>query len=444
MAWMFGDWLKTHDVFYPSFYLIPQLIYFFVALPTIAIISDVELFKLYGGGWDSLVEFQAVTLGCLIGLLLGIRIGANVKTSRGIEPGARSGLGLYAAGCFLGGVGLTAWVLEIIPYGGLSVVYGVSYGGGWSDIGYFREASLLGIAAVPMILLARSGKPMRWIDWGAIVTSASPLIIHGLLGARRGPTFMALAVVVGGYMFIRRKRISVLLVLPGGLFVGALLLFLVTNRDAIYIGSDKPLDFSLSGYSLVWESNEYVLGDAMLRYADAEGSFRGLRIITRLVIRIFPSALWPNKFEAARSFMGIDADLTVNAGVPVDAIAGVVGWYPSPGSAPAFVGDLCLEVGWMAPLASFAIGLLHGSAWVRSRESLSRNLLYLLLMAFSVYLVAQGIETWIFHWLFFGMPAAALIYFVQGKLLKKRVGMGALAPSGPIVEGRSHSQNVRR
>lgn len=434
LAWMLVDWFKTHDVFYPSVYLTPQLLYFNFALAISGVMSNVERFEFYGGGWGTLVEYQLVATAISVALLLGIRVGASVRANKEIETGGRSGMGLYAAGCFMGGIGALAWGLDVATVGGLTAAYGRAYGGGWSNIGYFREASLLGVAAAPMILLARSGKKMRLLDWGVILMAAGPLIIHGILGARRGPTFLALATILGGYLFIRRKKIPLVLVISGGLFVGALLLFLVANRDAIYIGSDKPLDFSFSKFekSQTWEADEYILGDAMLRYSDKEGSFFGLRVLTRLVVRIFPSALWPTKFDDAQRFMGLKTDFKVNAGVPLDGIAGVVGWVPAPGSAPAFVGDLCLELGWLAPLASLAIGVMYGSAWKRSRESLSRNLMYLLLVAFSIYLVAQGIETWIFHWLFFGTPAAVLVYFSQGKLIKR--GMSKVAPFSPFSE----------
>ena len=443
LAWMMADWFRTHDVFYPSIYLTPQLIYFNFAMPILGVMSDDERFEFYGGGWGTLVEFQLVATAISVALLLGIRVGASVGANKEIETGGRSGMGLYAAGCFMGGIGALAWGLDIATVGGLTAAYGRAYGGGWSDIGYFREASLLGVAAAPMILLARFGKKMRLVDWGVILMSAAPLIVQGLLGARRGPTFLALAVIVGGYLFIRRKKISLLLVISGGLFVGGFLLFLVANRDAIYIGSDKPLDFSFSqsGRSKSWEADEYILGDAMLRYSNEEGSFLGQRVLTRLVVRIFPSALWPTKFDDAQRFMGLKTDFKLNAGVPLDGIAGVVGWVPAPGSAPAFVGDLCLELGWLAPLASLAIGVLHGSAWKRSRESLSRNLMYLLLVAFSVYLVAQGIETWIFHWAFFGAPAAVIVYFAQGKLIKGRIRK--VAPSSAILKPYSGSDYGR-
>jgi hypothetical protein len=440
LAWMMADWFRTRDVFYPSIYLMPQLMYFNFVLPLSAVMSGDELFEFYGGGWGTLVEFQLVAMAISVALLLGIRLGSRVGTNKEIETGGRSGMGLYAAGCFMGGIGALAWGLDIATVGGLTAAYGRAYGGGWSDIGYFREASLVGVAAAPMIFLARFGKKMRLLDWGVILMSAAPLIIQGLLGARRGPTFLALAVVVGGYLFFRRKKISLILVIPGGLFVGVLLLFLVANRDAIYIGSDKPLDFSFSqsGGSKTWEADEYILGDAMLRYSDEEGSFLGLRVLTRLVVRIYPSALWPNKYEDARRFLGLNTDLTRNAGVPLDGIAGTVGWMPAPGSAPSLVGDLCLEFGWFAPLVSLAIGAWYGSTWKRSRESLSRGLSYLLLVAFSVYLVAQGIEPWIFRWLFFGVPAVVIVNFAKGRLSKGWVGK--VAPSRPDI--RSDYQRI--
>ena len=106
-----------------------------------------------------------------------------------------------------------------------------------ADSGYVGEAFQFGLPGALLLLLARrgvasAGRDLVWIGIGLL-----PLLGHGLLGARRGPTFMALVGVGVMWYLVRARRPRLGAALLGGLAVGLLLLFLLANRDHIYLGT---------------------------------------------------------------------------------------------------------------------------------------------------------------------------------------------------------------
>jgi hypothetical protein len=205
---------------------------------------------------------------------------------------------------------------------------------------------------------------MRARHWMLVLIFILPLLVQGLLGARRGPTFLALAGIAGSYILVFRPRIPLLVVITGGMAVGLLLLWLVANRSAIYLGSDEKLDGSVSMMLQNWSGNEYLYSSAIVRYVQETGeTFDGLRILAHMSARIVPHSLWPTKYADVVSALGLDIDLTRGAGIPVDRIATVTGWDIAVGAAPSIVGDFWLEFGMFAPVAIFAIGWLYGRLW---------------------------------------------------------------------------------
>src|SRR5207244_1987767 len=132
--------------------------------------------------------------------------------------------------------------------------------------------------------------------WSVIIVAIAPIITHGLLGARRGPTFIVLATICASYVVVFRKRISLLTLLSGGFGVGCLLLFLVANRGAIYWGTEASFDKPLLDYLSPGIGNEYLYGSAIFRYVNYNESFHGLRVAAHLIGHIIPAQIWPNKY----------------------------------------------------------------------------------------------------------------------------------------------------
>ena len=399
------DWLRWRDVFHPTLFCVPQLIFLYVALPIHGLATDELEFLSRAGYWDQLTGFQLIADVMCFALIAGISWGCRGATNTP-APIMQNYKAIFMVGVAFGLLGSSAWIIGIVNVGGFDAAYGHAYGGGWDDSGYIREAAQFGFVATPLIMLSRRHGGMRPQHWLLVLLFLSPLLLQGLLGARRGPTFMALTGVAGSYIFVFRPRIPFAIAAAGAFAVGSLLLWLVANRDAIYLGSSQKLNRSASAMMENWSGNEYLFSSAIVRYVEATGdTFSGLRIIAHMAARIVPHSLWPTKYADIVSAFNLNIDLTQMAGIPVERIATITGWNIAFGAAPSFVGDFWLEFGMFAPLASFAIGWFYGRLWRISRNDPRVQPAYVLLAALSIYLLTQTIEAWLFRALLFGLPA---------------------------------------
>ncbi len=412
---IFRDWARWRDVFHPTVFCVPQLLFLYVAFPAYGLATDEFEFLSRAGYWEELEKFQVIADVMCMALVGGIWWGCRRMHSAGRPIGEENPQAIFVIALLFGVVGLAAWVVGIVNVGGFSVAYGRAYGGGWDDSGYVREAAQFGFVAVPLLILSRRNSEMRMHHWGLAFVFLIPLLVQGFLGARRGPTFLAITGVAASYILAFRPRIPFIVVLAAGAAVGTLLLWLVANRDAIYLGSEKALDGSVSRMMENWSGNEYLFSSAIVRYVNETGeTFGGLRILAHMAGRIVPAALWPTKYADVTAALGLNIDLTQEAGLPIERIAAVTGWKIAVGAAPGLVGDFWMEFGISAPLAAFAVGALYGKLWSASRIDASIQPSYAMLAALSIYLLTQTIEAWMFRALLFGLPALLVL-----KLLSK-------------------------
>ncbi|AGK56626.1 transmembrane prediction [Hyphomicrobium denitrificans 1NES1] len=413
-AWaIFRDWMLWRDVFHPTIFCVPQCLFLYVWLPLYGLANDDFEFLSRAGYWDELAKFQLVANIMCLALIVGIWRGARYAHRASAPIIQQNPNAILAVGVVFGALGALTWIIGIINVGGFGAAYGHAYGGGWDDSGYIREAAQFGFVATPLVILSRRHGGMRPRHWLLVFVFLLPLLVQGLLGARRGPTFLALAAIAGSYILVFRPRIPFVLAATGALAVGALLLWLVANRDAIYIGSNEKFDGSVSMMLENWSGNEYLFSSAIVRYVDETGeTFSGERILAHMGARIIPHSLWPTKYADVVSALGLNIDLTRGAGIPVDRIATITGWDIAVGAAPSFVGDFWLEFGLLAPLAIFVVGWLYGRLWSLSRRDPRVQPAYVLLAALSIYLLTQTIEAWMFRALLFGLPALLILRIV--------------------------------
>ena len=188
---------------------------------------------------------------------------------------------------------------------GLVAAYSDPKGGGWATSGYVRDATLLVLPATVFFFLSRP-KRSSW-SWKDITIAALllvPLLLHGLLGARRGPTFLALATIGGGSYLARRTRPAAMTVLIGGACAGLLLLILVSFRGQIYLGSDlmegegpgvgTMVEQALENRSRAHLENEFLFGTYVVLDARQDQDFWwGRRLLTQVFVRPIPSSIWP-------------------------------------------------------------------------------------------------------------------------------------------------------
>ena len=397
-------WVMYRDPFHPAIYFGPMLVFLYAFLPLyLSFTQREELRGLIDDGdlaYVQLLNGLGATSLCL-GVLLGSAPAPGRRPPLPWRPSEEFGRRLARAAVCLGLLGLATYVYMLAHVGGFAGAYGHAYGGVWTESGHVRDLLYLTITALVLLLAARTGRGLSAIDGGWILLFAGPWLIHGLLGARRGPTFMALVALGAGWYFMRARRPRLTTTALGGLALGLLLLFLVTHRDQIYLGSDFGFGEDARTFAFTAQpGNEFVYGAGAILHADAMGEYWwGRRYATVLFVRPIPRFLWPSKYDDAAAVLGTPS-IATNLGVGTDAFRESVGWTGATGAAPGLVADMWVEFWWTSFFAILCLGWCYGRAWSRAvTHGGAWATIYCLMFAVSIYLVMQSLEAMLFRFL---------------------------------------------
>ena len=400
---------RSRDSFHPAIYLGLMLFCLYCYIPLNLLRSSPQEL-LYFLSPQQLEHVQVLNLIGTVSLLAGvffadkkINLFRYAKQTWTLSPVIRSRI--QTGAIFCGIVGILAYTAGILSAGGFGAAYGDSYGGGWSTSGYVREGMLLTLPALLWIMTARIQQRLTTEDWFWIFVFTMPLLFQGLLGARRGPTAMILISLVMGWHLIKMRRPNLWKTIGGAIALGMLMLFLVTNRNNIYLGSDFKFENSASNYlTQAGTGNEFIYGSGAILDADAKGKyFWGKRYFTIFFIRPIPRQFWPTKYEDAANFFDIPNLDNSNLGTGAAGLSDTMGWSGAYGAAPGIIADMWIEFYWFYTVALFLIGWLYGMAW---RKVITYSGLwiptYTIMTALSVYLVMQTFEAMAFRFLFTG------------------------------------------
>jgi hypothetical protein len=382
---------KYGDVFHPLVFLSPMFGFIYVYMPMVVIRSG-ELFSFVTE--DQAVFVQLIVLASFVALAIGCLMGSR-HDDEPIPAQPRvsiDGSALRSGAYVAGGVGMAAWGITMINVGGIAGAYSTSYGGGWSDYGYVRDAAYLLLVALLALLSPEGSRTKSLVRKGAVVAFAMPWLLQGLLGARRGPTFMIAVAVAVSWFMARNKRPPLFATVAGGSCLGLLLIFLVSNRSSIHLGTD----FELQDNAQLFKGaayNEYIFGAGTIIASNSIGEyFWGRRWIAELFVRPVPRQVWPDKyidFGIPEQYVGIAGGTVLDR----------MGWAENPGAAPAIVADLWAEWSWLGiPMLGF-FGWYYGRAWKRAALwggglAISR---YVIVVMLSIFLITQTMEAIIFR-----------------------------------------------
>ena len=410
----------TRDCFHPLMILLPMILVIYWYTPWV-LARDGQLDPFLDIEQRDFVQtiyffgVVALLLGCFAGS--GLRHASFGRTDR--LTAALSSPTLRSAGYLVGALALAGWCVTIVGVGGLSQAFGAAYGGGWSDYGYLRDAQLALFPAImmlmPTLVNKKSGPGFKMV----LFLFAIPSLTQGLLGARRGPTFMLFATLGMTWYLYRNRRPALFRMAVSATCLGYLILFLVTNRNSIYIGSSfTGLDYDVVGVLTGTQAhteqygssgNEYIYGAGSILNAETSNHFFwGRRYLAEILVRPVPRQLWPNKYAA----FGVP-ELEKNAGTGGKIFHETLGWDGSVGSAPGIIADLWIEIRYGAIPAMALIGWLYGRSWRMAIEKGGFWILqYVVAVVLSLYLIMQTMEAVIFRFLILSAPIW-LIWFLM-------------------------------
>ncbi len=392
----------SRDVFHPLLFIGPMFAFLYGWMP----------WKLFSAGGlaqyldsDQLLSVQRLfVLGVLAFVAACLAAGVRVrrgKTETLAPQSPHIARRLLIGGAVAGSLGLLCWAITIVNVGGFVNAYSSSYSGGWDDSGYVRDGSLLLLTGILLAVSAWSmGAPRTW-SLAVIGLYGTPWLSQALLMARRGPTFAFALVVLMGWYFNRSKRPPILAVALLGGCLGWLVLFLVTNRSSIYLGSSFDVTTDVSNIVEKPDTgNEYIYGSGTVLSAERRDHYFWMRrYLAQVMVRPIPSAIWPTKYED----FGVP-ELLHNAGTG-EGFGDALGWVGAAGSAPGIVADLWVELWWLAVPAMAVLGFFYGWVW---RRAVLRGgpwtSQYVILSALSIYLVMQTMEAVIFRTILLSVP----------------------------------------
>ena len=357
----------------------------------------------------------ALGLGCLVGSR-ALRRDAARQSLHAYASDPQWRRKLRSMGLGLGTIAVLLYAYGLSNVGGFVEAYDSVKGGGRAASGYLRDFTLLAIPAILLIFLG-TRSPISWRDRLYIALFNAPLLLHGLLSARRGPTFMGIATLGIGWYYTRGKRPAILSLGVAGSAVGFLLVMLLTFRGEIYLGSsfltgegpsiEEVISRSVEKQSETSAGSEFVYGAYALLQAHEEGDhYWGTRYLTYVLVRPIPGFIWPTKYQD----IGMQS-LLVNAGTlgqSAQPQADVLREVP-PGAAPGFVADLYVEFGYGAIVAAFFFGWLYGMLWRRALvQGGVWGVVYATSLVLSLYFVSQTVEAILFRFLVICIPTVFL------------------------------------
>ncbi len=392
----------SRDVFHPLVFIAPMMIFLYGYMPW-KIDAAGGLAQFFDTAQLLFVQRLNV-LGILAFVVACCAAGLRVRrradrVSQQLSP--RACRRLLIGGILAGGIGLTCWAITIVNVGGFVHAFSASYAGGWDDSGYVRDGSLLMLVGVLLSLTSLAAGGQRLYTLIATAVFGLPWLTQALLTARRGPTFAISIILLMGWYINRKKRPPVLAMGGLGLALGWLVLFLVTNRGSIYLGSDFDVKTDVS--SIVDKpdtGNEFIYGSGTILNSQRRDHYFWMRrYLAQILVRPIPSAIWTNKYAD----FGVP-ELLENGGTG-SGFADTLGWSGAVGSAPGIVADLWIEMWWLCVPFMALLGWTYGFVW---RRAVTRggawSSQYVILSALSIYLVMQTMEAVIFRTLLLSIP----------------------------------------
>lgn len=393
----------SRDAFHPLIFIGPMMAFLYCWMP----------WKIWmNGGLDRFFDHQQLVfvatlnvLGVLafVGCCLAVGFQTEGRRRRIVlhPPSQRMLRRLLLGGAVAGGLGLLCWLITIINVGGIVNAYSTSYSGGWDDSGYVRDGSILLLLGVMMSLISLSNKGPKVISSIMLVVYGLPWLTAAIFMARRGPTFeLTIVGLMSWYIFRRKRPPIVALGIVGGC-LGWLVLFLVTNRGSIYIGSSFDVKTDVTNIVQASDTgNEWIYGAGTILSAERRGHYFWMRrYLAQLIVRPIPSAIWPHKYED----FGVP-ELLHNAGTG-EGFGDTLGWKGADGSAPGIIADLWVEV-WYGAIPLMGIfGALYAWVWKRAvTRGGGWTSQYIVLATISIYFTMQTMEAVIFRSLLLSIP----------------------------------------
>lgn len=418
IATCFTAWSRSQDILHPAMLLCMPLGALYVVQPLLLVYRDEEKLFYYLNE-SQLLMVTSINLCGVIAICLGaVGPSSYLRPKRGAILAADNDRLRYV-GILLGLFGVLSYLYCIALSGGFYNAYGSGYGGGWSNIGYLREAYWVTVPAITLVAISRRKLILQDYFWFALFTF--PLLFHGLVGGRRGPTAVALLTIWLSRTLATGRRPAVVAVFLGMATIGFVMLALVSNRGSLHLGGDVNLDRGIESYATsAGSSNEFIYGGGIIVTSWHQGVvYYGMRYVAVIFIRPIPRQLFSNKYQFAADYLGIPnlEEKGVNMGTGNLNFRRYCGWVSAQGAAPGLIADLWLEFSLAYVIALWLIGRFYWFGWHRAMiGNRFWGIGYIVMTALSIYLVTQTLEAMLFRFILVIGFVCVTWYIAEGRL----------------------------
>lgn len=363
---------------------------------------------------DQLVRIQRVYFLSVICFSVGLlSVSPNLRRAK-VHRRSASALSqagrrrLYQVAVVLGLVAVAAYLYMIHNVGGFVEAYSRVKGGGRAGSGYVGEAILFAFPAVLAIAVCRraEGRTVRLTDAILAVVFMSPHLIQGTFGGRRGPLFLALATLFLAWTIARGRRASLRQIALGIGAAGLSMLFVWSQRQHVYVGSEGEIEVSrlwdVVAPEEVTAGNTYVTSGAHMLSADYHQTFYwGYRYFVTFFVRPIPRQLWPTKYED----MGATWVYRLEDEAEAIQLMNAIGFSTPGGAAMPSIADAYLEFSWGVLPFFLVLGWVFAKTWSLHRAKGGEwTIVYAVMLALSVYLASQSVSAWAHRLLFIAVP----------------------------------------
>ena len=331
---------------------------------------------------------------------------------------------LFYFGVIFGFLALLAYWYMISNVGGFLVAYSRVKGGGYAESGYIAEATLLSFPAVLLLAISRRGS--RRIGWNAICLAllfASPHLIQGTFGGRRGPLFLVLCLL----FFSWHIAIDVQLSMKRTVVTMCAIVFLVivvwSQRHEVHLGSEGEFEseriWDTVAPEAVGPGNTYLYGVLAITTSDYfEEYYWGYRYFVTLIVRPIPKQIWPTKYQDMGADWLFRDAREERAAKHLEA----ANFVSTAGAAIPAIADAYLEFSWGAVILFYLTGRFFEFAWRRKIERGGVwEILYYVMLMLGIYLAAQSFFAWLHRLLVIGVPTFLVWrYWIESSNAEKR------------------------
>jgi oligosaccharide repeat unit polymerase len=311
----------------------------------------------------------------------------------------------------MGGLSVAAYLVQLEAVGGFLQAYSRGKGGGHAESGYIGEAILLSFPALLVLALSvyAARRRVQIQDFLMAIFIAAPHLVQGVLGGRRGPLFLILSTLLFSWLLASRKRLKIASIMIAVAVIAFAVILIASQRRHLYLGTDDSFDFSriyaADGLATVDDNatNTYATAVASIAAADYYGDYYwGYRYFVTFFIRPIPKQIWPTKYEDMdATWLNTFKDSPDNT-----RFLYAVGFAVPAGASTGSIADGYGEFAWGVIVMFFLLGYAFSTSYLlHRREGGFWSIIFMMMLALSIYLPTQSFSAWLHRLLFMSVFA---------------------------------------